>query len=61
MKRKNIFSISSQDQFQEIALEVFKHQYQNNSIYQRYCNFLEQSPKTVRELEAIPFLPIEFF
>ena len=59
--RKNIFSISSQNKFKEIALEIFKHQYQNNKVYQRYCNLLGQSPKTVRELKDIPFLPIEFF
>ncbi len=59
--QRNPFRISSQDQFQEIALEVFKHQYQNNSIYQRYCNLLGKSTKNVHDLNDIPFLPIEFF
>lgn len=59
--QRNIFNISSSQHFQEIALEAFKHQYQNNTIYQRYCNLLGKSLKTVKQISDIPFLPIEFF
>jgi len=59
--QRNIFDISSEKQFQEVTLEIFKYQYQGNHIYQRYCNLLGRSPKTVNCLEEIPFLPIEFF
>ncbi len=59
--QKNIFSISSEKDFQETALEVFKYQYQNNKVYQRYCNLLGKSKKTVKAIEEIPFLPIKFF
>lgn len=59
--QRNIFNISSSKQFQELALETFKYQYQNNTVYQRYCNLLGQSPKTIKRVVDIPFLPIEFF
>jgi phenylacetate-coenzyme A ligase PaaK-like adenylate-forming protein len=57
----DIFSISSQKEFEKIALKVFRHQYDNNNVYQDFCSFLKKDKTTVKSIEEIPFLPIQFF
>lgn len=57
----NLFNISSPEEFQQKALEVFNFQYQNNALYRQFCKLLKKEPVQVRILEEIPFLPIEFF
>jgi phenylacetate-coenzyme A ligase PaaK-like adenylate-forming protein len=57
----DIFTISSQKQFEKIALKVFRFQYENNKVYQEFCDFLKTDPHTVKSLQQIPFLPIQFF
>lgn len=57
----DIFSISSQKQFEKIALKVFRFQYENNSVYRDFCNFLHTDVQKVKSLQQIPFLPIQFF
>ena len=57
----DIFAISSQKQFEKIALKVFRFQYENNLVYQEFCNFLKTDPHKVKSLQQIPFLPIQFF
>jgi hypothetical protein len=55
-----IFSATAQS-FLPTALETFQFQYQNNPVYQQYCNLIHCDPTTVNTLESIPFLPISFF
>lgn len=57
----DIFSISSQKQFEKIALKVFRFQYKNNLVYREFCDFLKTDVQKVKSLEQIPFLPIQFF
>ncbi|RTZ09395.1 acyl transferase [Flavobacterium sp. GSP6] len=57
----DIFAISSQKQFEKIALKVFRFQYENNLVYQEFCDFLKTDPHKVKSLQQIPFLPIQFF
>lgn len=57
----DIFSISTQSEFNALALETFRFQYKNNSVYRKFCELLNQHPKTVGSVEQIPFLPISFF
>lgn len=57
----DIFSISSQKEFEKIALKVFRHHYDNNKVYQDFCSFLKKDKTNVKSLEEIPFLPIQFF
>lgn len=57
----DIFTISSQKQFEKIALKVFRFQYENNPVYQEFCNFLKTDVQKVKSLKQIPFLPIQFF
>ncbi|HSN48256.1 MAG TPA: hypothetical protein VLR29_05805 [Flavobacterium sp.] len=57
----DIFNISSQKQFEKIALKTFRFQYENNLVYQDFCDFLKTDVQRVKSLEQIPFLPIQFF
>lgn len=61
MQPKDLFSISSTQDFIRQALEVFRYQYRHNRVYQQFCDLLNRTPDQVRDLEQIPFLPIEFF
>lgn len=56
-----IFSIRSNDQFNDIALRIFNHQAQNNPVYKKYLFHLGTKVSTINSIEKIPFLPIEFF
>ena len=58
---QDIFTISSQKQFEKMALKVFRFQYENNLVYQAFCDFLKVDKQSVKSLEQIPFLPIQFF
>ena len=57
----DIFTISSQKQFEKIALKVFRFQHENNLVYREFCDFLKVDKNTVKSLNQIPFLPIQFF
>jgi phenylacetate-coenzyme A ligase PaaK-like adenylate-forming protein len=57
----DIFTISSQKQFEKIALKVFRFQYENNTVYREFCDLLKTEVQKVKSLEQIPFLPIQFF
>lgn len=58
---QDIFTISSQKQFEKIALKVFRLQFENNLVYQEFCDFLKVDKQSVKTLQQIPFLPIQFF
>ena len=57
----DIFNISTQKQFEKIALKIFRFQYENNHVYQDFCNYLKVDSVKVKTLKQIPFLPIAFF
>ncbi len=58
---KAIFSIKNQQDFKQTALEVFQFQYQNNTVYNKFCSLINRKPASVKNVEDIPFLPISFF
>lgn len=45
----------------EVALEVFRFQYENNYVYKRYCDYLRITPSDVNTYLQIPFLPVSLF
>lgn len=57
----DLFSISNQKQFEKIALKTFRYQYENNLVYQEFCDLLHTNVQKVKTLQQIPFLPIQFF
>ena len=55
-----IFNVDYKN-FDQIAFEVFKFQYKNNTVYKSYCDLLKKTPSNVENISRIPFLPISFF
>jgi hypothetical protein len=54
-----IFEINSEIEFEELALEIFRFQSNQNVVYKEFINKLGRPfPKSIKE---IPFLPISFF
>ena len=53
--------IISPIQFKQHALELFKYQYENNTVYRSYCDLINNAYSEVNEVHEIPFLPIQFF
>ena len=58
---KDIFSISSEKEFNALALDIFKFQFENNIVYRSFCDLLYRHPSDVKNITDIPFLPIQFF
>jgi hypothetical protein len=42
-------------------LDVFRYQAAGNPLFRRFLELLHRDPAEIRQLEAIPFLPISFF
>lgn len=59
--QEKIFTISSENEFNEAALNIFNFQYTHNTIYKQWCNLLKVTDNKVKSIKEIPFLPIEFF
>jgi len=57
----NIFKIKDEDTFRAATLEVFHFQALHVPVYRDYLAALRKDPDSVKEIEQIPFLPIEFF
>ncbi len=53
---------SNLNNFDELALQAFAYQFENNVVYQQYCKLNKILDKqSVTEVAQIPFLPIQFF
>lgn len=57
----HFFSIQTEAEFNKAALEVFRFQAVNNSIYREYISHLKTNVEAVQNYKDIPFLPISFF
>ncbi len=60
---ERVFSIKqgANAAFEALALELFAIQYHHNILYRQFCDSFSAKPQTVKNLQQIPFLPIEFF
>lgn len=56
-----IFSISDSLEFEKLSLEIFNYQVNNCEVYERFVSNLGIDIREVKDLNSIPFLPIEFF
>lgn len=61
MYTNKIFDIQSDDDFLYAAIETFRYQYEHISVYREFCDLLKTEPSQVKEIQDIPFLPIEIF
>ncbi len=58
---KKIFSIKTESDFNDAALEVFKYQAQHCRVYGDYMQALGIRWEKIKSQGEIPFLPVEFF
>ncbi|BAO75908.1 acyltransferase [Winogradskyella sp. PG-2] len=56
-----IFNIKSEAEFNALAIDIFRFQFENNSVYRSFCDLLYKHPSDIKSIEEIPFLPIQFF
>jgi len=56
----NLFEVNATG-FSKAALEAFRFQYENNTVYQSFCKVLKMNAEAVSFEQQIPFLPIGFF
>lgn len=59
--REKIFNIAGGCRFNELALEVYRFQYENCMVYREFADALSRKPVNVHQAEDIPFLPVEVF
>lgn len=56
-----IFSVSGPSEFEKLSIEIFNYQIRNCEVYAHFVSNLGLNTRQVRDLNSIPFLPIEFF
>lgn len=61
LKFNRVFDIQTEEEFNNLCLEVFKFQYQNCEVYRRFSDSLGIQIETIKHFSQIPFLPVEFF
>jgi len=59
--QNQIFNIKTEAEFNALALQVFRFQFENNPVYRSFCDLLYKNPSAIKKVEDIPFLPIQFF
>ena len=59
--REKIFNIKDNASFEKCCLEVFRFQAKHNPVYQQYIRYRGTEVNKVKQLQDIPFLPVEFF
>ncbi|MGB5417797.1 acyl transferase [Algibacter sp.] len=57
----SIFNIKNREEFEDLAIKIFKFQFENNKVYRSFCDLLYKHPSEVKTIKDIPFLPIQFF
>lgn len=58
---EKIFSIHSDEMFNETALDVFHFQYERNSVYHQFVDLMHIVPADISHWQDIPCMPISFF
>lgn len=60
-EKQQVFSITSDQQFVDTALQVFRYQAKNCEVYREFITNLKVDVNSINQIEKIPFLPISFF
>jgi len=61
MKKINIFNLHNSNEFEKMVLEIFQFQAKNNVVYKEFIRHLHIDIHSIKKIEEIPFLPIQFF
>lgn len=56
----DVFNVNKHN-FNEIALQIFRYQYEENEVYRDYLQHISCDVSSITSIDDIPFLPIEFF
>jgi len=59
--KDRIFQINDDNDFNDIAIELFHFQFENNPVYRTFVQGLSKNPLEISHYRDIPFLPIGFF
>jgi phenylacetate-coenzyme A ligase PaaK-like adenylate-forming protein len=58
---ERVFKISTPEEFEQTALEIFAYQKVNNKVYKRYIELLGKDKAAVSQIRDIPCLPVSIF
>ena len=58
---EKIFTVNADVDFNKLAIDVARYQYDNCKVYREYCDAIHRLPSDAKEVKDIAFLPIEFF
>lgn len=61
MMQQKIFNINSDQEFEQLALEIFQFQARECAVYSDFIRYLKVDINMVKSIGEIPFLPIQFF
>ena len=59
--KTDIFKIQTEEEFRQACLETFRFQYENVEVYRKFVNYLNINPLEIKDIDDVPFLPIEMF
>ena len=61
LSKQQVFGISNREELDLAALQIFRHQVENGSVYKEFIAGMRIDIEKVNHVEQIPFLPVEFF
>ncbi len=61
MLQEAIFNITTDSEFDSVAMQVFEYQFTHCLPYRTFCKHLSKTPSNVTTVTEIPFIPIELF
>ena len=61
MNRQQVFLMNSEQDFNEMALKIFRYQSENCAVYSKFIDGLKINKESIQVVEQIPFMPVEFF
>jgi phenylacetate-coenzyme A ligase PaaK-like adenylate-forming protein len=59
--KEQVFAINNKAAFEETALQVFRYQAANCTVYKEFITGIRVNAADVKHVEQIPFLPVELF
>jgi hypothetical protein len=60
-QQNEIFNLQTEEQFEKMALQIFRFQAKENAVYRQFLQYLHTDLEKVKRVDQIPFLPIQFF
>jgi len=58
---EEIFKVTDDRSFEDMALEIFRFQAAGCPVYRDYISFLGINPEKINSIFSIPFMPVSFF